>query len=220
MWSLVLLFPNIFFVMLLLPRGFAEECPDNFVLLNKQCYYFSTEARSWDKSKDTCSQMGSKLARIENIHTNNQLYELITGSNWIGFHNFYEKRWKWVDGTNQEFKNWAPNEPNNANHGGVGENCAELCKNNDHCPNGKWNDWLCSSQLKFICQREPLNSEERLDRSCRKLKETGFKASEVNIAFTGEGGVGKSSMINSMRGLKEDDERAAPTSTGVIGTTT
>ncbi|RYG98355.1 hypothetical protein EON65_51545, partial [archaeon] len=39
-------------------------------------------------------------------------------------------------------------------------------------------------------------------------------------AFTGEGGVGKSSMINSMRGLKEDDERAAPTSTGVIGTTT
>ncbi|RYZ81167.1 MAG: hypothetical protein EOP04_24510, partial [Proteobacteria bacterium] len=62
---------------------------------------------------------------------------------------------------------------------------------------------------------------KRTEEELLRLKKLGMNhVNNMNFAFTGEGGVGKSSMINSMRGLKEDDERAAPTSTGVIGTTT
>jgi GTP-binding protein EngB required for normal cell division len=209
----------LYLTIFLISSALADECPDHYVLLNNRCYFFSVDEKNWVESRNACSVQESTLVRIDNLQTNNQIYDQITESHWIGFHNFYQGTWQWVDGQKQDYKNWGTGEPNNFNHGGVGENCAELCRNSDHCPNGKWNDYLCSRKLKFICQRKKLSSQERLEKSCQEIKKNGFKGTDVNVAFTGEGGVGKSSMINSLRGLKEGDDGAAPTSTGVIGTT-
>ena len=50
-----------------------------------------------------------------------------------------------------------------------------------------------------------------------KAKLERWKDVEINISVTGISGVGKSSFINAIRGLKDDDEGAAKT--GVIETT-
>lgn len=60
---------------------------------------------------------------------------------------------------------------------------------------------------------------KRIEEEKARLKALGMDhVNNINIAFTGESGVGKSSMINSLRGLRDTDKGAAPSSTGVIGT--
>ncbi|CAB4038843.1 interferon-inducible GTPase 5-like, partial [Paramuricea clavata] len=50
-----------------------------------------------------------------------------------------------------------------------------------------------------------------------KAKLEGWKDVKIDIGITGDSGVGKSSFINAIRGLKDDDEGAADT--GVKETT-
>jgi len=59
-----------------------------------------------------------------------------------------EGRFKWTDGTELDYKFWAPNEPNNW---GWGEDCGVL--NYFKGRAGVWNDWGCSPSEYYICKK-------------------------------------------------------------------
>ncbi|XP_068069940.1 immunity-related GTPase family, e4 isoform X1 [Danio rerio] len=70
-----------------------------------------------------------------------------------------------------------------------------------------------------IAEAVQASGESTLEKATAKAKESfdQFMNVSLNIAVTGKTGSGKSSFINALRGLKDDDEGAAPT--GVTETT-
>lgn len=55
-----------------------------------------------------------------------------------------EGRFKWVTGSNLEYNNFWPGEPNNS---GGKEDCAEMRYS------GLWNDVSCNKEQYFICEK-------------------------------------------------------------------
>ncbi|XP_073700690.1 interferon-inducible GTPase 5-like [Garra rufa] len=76
-----------------------------------------------------------------------------------------------------------------------------------------------STQDRAVLEAVSSSGESTLDRATAKAKETFDQLLHVtlNIAVTGKTGSGKSSFVNALRGLSDDDEGAAPT--GVTETT-
>ncbi|XP_050957151.1 interferon-inducible GTPase 5-like [Labeo rohita] len=75
------------------------------------------------------------------------------------------------------------------------------------------------SQDPAVVEAVKASGESNLERATAKAKETFDQLMNVslNIAVTGKTGSGKSSFVNALRGLNDDDDEAAPT--GVIETT-
>lgn len=76
-------------------------------------------------------------------------------STWIGINDLNrESSFKWSDGTPFAFMNWADTEPN----GNEGENCGEMKM--DDWTKGRWNDYICSEPLHFVCEKKGSNYVE------------------------------------------------------------
>ena len=53
--------------------------------------------------------------------------------------------WRWLDGTEYDWQNWYPDEPNNIPSGGTGE--VRMINN------GEWRDYPKSAEFRYICER-------------------------------------------------------------------
>ena len=53
--------------------------------------------------------------------------------------------WRWLDGTEYDWQNWHPDEPNNIPSGGTGE--VRMMDN------GEWRDYTKSREFRYICER-------------------------------------------------------------------
>ena len=53
--------------------------------------------------------------------------------------------WRWLDGTEYDWQNWYPDEPNNSPSGGTGEVRV--------IHTGEWRDYIKSAEFKYICER-------------------------------------------------------------------
>lgn len=45
----------------------CRECPDGWLHIGNQCYYFSNDKLDWMKSRDSCEEMGSHLTILHTI---------------------------------------------------------------------------------------------------------------------------------------------------------
>ena len=126
-------------------------------------YKYFQEKLSWSAAEARCQQDGGHLASIHSIYENNFLHQLKTGTDtWFGFNDINtEGDWGWSDGSDVDFENWYPGEPNNC---GGGVNCdpnnrdsAQDCAHFDYHPryNGKWDDAQCQNRKNFICKKNP-----------------------------------------------------------------
>jgi glutamine synthetase type III len=72
----------------------------------------------------------------------------LTGGFWLdGTDEFSEGMWEWAStGQAMDYTHWFPGEPNDA---GNDEDCLLI---HDSYPNGEWNDGLCSTHFKYICE--------------------------------------------------------------------
>nr|XP_045588273.1 C-type lectin mannose-binding isoform-like isoform X2 [Procambarus clarkii] len=130
----------------------AESCPDPFVLLGGQCYYFHTSTTlSWQDAREYCWSMdtAADLAVVDDCHQ----FAII----WDHILIYYTGKWFWVGGTDlgQEgewyFINgnpvpmglpfWLPGSPNDEG------NCLDISVNS-----GYFNDYPCVNKGSFICQ--------------------------------------------------------------------
>ena len=57
-----------------------------------------------------------------------------------------EDEWTWTDGSSWNFTDWNPAQPDNAHNN---ENCLNMFSSRR---TGKWNDYPCTRELKFLCK--------------------------------------------------------------------
>ncbi|XP_032995620.1 C-type lectin domain family 4 member M-like isoform X2 [Lacerta agilis] len=87
-------------------RNFTEElcsgCPQNWVLFEKHCYFFSTSKKPWLAAKQSCEKEGAHLVIINIQAEQSFLVKQLASEHvlWIGLSDTVkEGEWRWVDGT-------------------------------------------------------------------------------------------------------------------------
>ncbi|XP_048861338.1 CD209 antigen-like protein D [Brienomyrus brachyistius] len=113
--------------------------------IGTQLYYFSTEKKNWQESRQDCKNKGGDLIIINS----QQEQDIIRGMDvWIGLTDReHEGAWKWVDGTPLTTKYWREGEPNNIHD----EDCAYNVAGTTH-PIG-WNDANCDAKCFSVCEK-------------------------------------------------------------------
>ncbi|XP_038640510.1 uncharacterized protein LOC119956998 [Scyliorhinus canicula] len=124
------------------------QCPPNWHLFNRACYYFSNQTGTWQFAKQQCSTEHSHLLVINSSEEQNFITEAANNSMyWIGLRDIGGGNWTWVDDTicRSSSTFWSVGEPNNWN--GKTEDCVHI---EDE---GRWNDIQCSANLSWICEK-------------------------------------------------------------------
>ncbi|XP_078392737.1 hepatic lectin-like [Cetorhinus maximus] len=115
------------------------------------------ESKEWNSAKLQCESLNSHLIIINTEQEQNFMEKSIEnnpGDYWIGLTDREsEGNWKWVDGSPVSFTRWGQGEPNNWNGN---ENCAIIKTRG-------WNDYSCSDQFRFICEKRALPCVEAAD---------------------------------------------------------
>ncbi|MBN3311068.1 MRC2 protein, partial [Amia calva] len=109
-----------------------------------QRYTLIKESKTWLAAQDYCQEKHTDLVTIQSDSENDAVRKRAGGIvAWIGLFN---DPWKWSDGSNSAFQNWAVNQPNNYNGN---DKCVHVLVNN--AEKGKINDYICSVKYPFIC---------------------------------------------------------------------
>ncbi|XP_076145035.1 asialoglycoprotein receptor 1-like isoform X2 [Alosa pseudoharengus] len=130
----------------------VRRCADAWEYHDGSCYYFSSDMKNWEDSRDACVTMGGHLAIINSETEMDFLWNKVKGTvYWIGLTQVQpEGSWHWVDNTLlTDPKYWGPNQPDD--HKGAdpvnGEDCVMITKWEK-----TWNDLICGKSLKRICE--------------------------------------------------------------------
>merc|ERR1712013_530074 len=128
------------------------------------CYFWSIPKggwgdpakKNWEESKSECDMRNGTLAAVTSIEVHKFLMRKVDKESriqdtwfWIGgTDKEIEGIWKWADGSDWSFTQWATL-PNKQPSSGSKQNCLQLY-HGTHATNG-WNDQYCSQSLPFIC---------------------------------------------------------------------
>jgi len=125
-------------------------------------YKFIPIKKSWNKAKNDAEKLGGYLVCITSEKEQNFISEIITINGnvqptWIGLSDEeVEGEWKWVNGEKVEYKDWQPNQPDNADCWGGKQNCAWL----GFCNSPKWDDiWEHASFYSVVEFDKPIDSQ-------------------------------------------------------------
>ncbi|XP_051787816.1 scavenger receptor cysteine-rich type 1 protein M130-like isoform X2 [Erpetoichthys calabaricus] len=118
---------------------------------SSQCYQFFTEKKSWIDAELYCVRLGGNLASVHSSGDHHFITSLIKRSDshqpttWLGgFDCVRTLSWLWTDGSQWDFTNWNPGEPNN-------DRGIENCLHTNYLVPGGWNDIECEHQFPFVC---------------------------------------------------------------------
>lgn len=166
--------------------GFVGDCSASFASLglgpvidpvvalceqasDGRTYTLHREALPWTAAEAACVAAGGHLASMHSAADVSQVMATGAGGNtWVGLNDLAEEAgcdgdgFDWIDGTENDFNNWAAGEPNDwmdgaAHCDGVagigsqgdadgGEDCVELT------PTGTWNEGGCTRPQPFVCR--------------------------------------------------------------------
>jgi len=115
-------------------------------------YAISKTQRRHQLAEKACVKWGGNLASFQNKQEESAVAKLIPYGDlkqyWIGLtERGRDGMWTWTDGTEYEYDNWRPGEPNN--YVGRDEDCAMI----NLWGLKQWFDSSCASSLHYICQR-------------------------------------------------------------------
>ncbi|XP_029132847.2 CD209 antigen-like protein E [Labrus bergylta] len=139
-----------------LQRLFNQKniCTEGWKFFRRSCYLFSTQAKTWEESRQDCRNRGADLVIVDSIEEQEFITDNIEDYNWIGLSDSdNESIWKWTDGTPLTQAYWARGEPNNDGViPKIGEDCVHLY--NDRIKEENWNDVSCSLSKRWICEKK------------------------------------------------------------------
>ncbi|XP_060711144.1 CD209 antigen-like protein C isoform X1 [Hemiscyllium ocellatum] len=125
----------------------SGKCPEDWRRFQQNCYYFSSESKTWTEAQRACASLDANLVVINKPEEQAFIKTLIQNKRyWIGLtDSISEGHWRWVDGMDytSSVKFWSEGEPNNASD----EDCAEIYSN------GGWNDRSCDVSQQWICEK-------------------------------------------------------------------
>ena len=101
--------------------------------------------------------MGRSLVSIKNQRENSIIKEIIKrtwGSFWIGLNDrSVEGNFEWIDGSVNDYRDWAAEEPNNA----YNQDCVQLWRQKNY----KWDDDRCVAAKRYICGPGKLHFQKK-----------------------------------------------------------
>ncbi|XP_078538792.1 ultra-long-chain fatty acid omega-hydroxylase-like isoform X1 [Lissotriton helveticus] len=78
---------------------YQEPCPENWIYINRTCYYISEEERGWESSRNFCQSQGASLLLLKSHQDLVSAHKLACRKEfWIGLQRIWEEL-KWLDGT-------------------------------------------------------------------------------------------------------------------------
>ena len=120
-------------------------------------------ALSWSEARDACEKMGGHLVTINSEEEQDFVTHLILRGNancyWIGGIKV-PGRWQWITGEAVTYRNWAKDEPNNADGNEVvimmyGKTSSNIGQWNDESPFGNpYDDFYNLENFGFVCEWE------------------------------------------------------------------
>ncbi|XP_029976937.1 galactose-specific lectin nattectin-like [Salarias fasciatus] len=126
-------------------------CPLFWYNFNRRCYLYVTSEMTWADAELYCVSQGANLVSIHSEEEHNFVNWLIKTLNpeqsytWIGLSDVHkEGAWMWSDGSRFNFAIWRIGQPDNA---GQIENCGHTNAGERF----RWNDFPCSTLLRFVC---------------------------------------------------------------------
>ncbi|XP_078616305.1 echinoidin-like [Branchiostoma floridae x Branchiostoma japonicum] len=137
-----------------LGKGFHQNravtsCPPYWIPWEGACYRFFDHALSWRQAERMCALFASNVVSIHSPEENNFVYGLTAHyvRTWIGLNDINaDGEFTWTDGTDENYLNWAPGQPDEAYNG---EDCVEFW---DKGAEGEWNDLDCGALRPFTCK--------------------------------------------------------------------
>ncbi|XP_077573854.1 galactose-specific lectin nattectin-like [Stigmatopora nigra] len=134
------------------------NCPKGWTLLDKYCYIYQHDPRSFSDAESVCNVIGGNLVSINSRKENAVVVELIREAEgsvvdaWIGLHDAIEEgEFVWTDGEVLNFRFFGSGQPDNDNGN---EDCVEIAASGE-----MWADDQCSGLHPFVCIR-PVNKKE------------------------------------------------------------
>uniref|UniRef100_UPI003AAE14F2 putative C-type lectin domain family 20 member A n=1 Tax=Centroberyx gerrardi TaxID=166262 RepID=UPI003AAE14F2 len=107
-------------------------------------FIFVNKSKTWTKAQSYCRERYTDLASVRNQAENDEIKTIIPQGTdaWIGL---FRDSWKWSDGSATSITNW------NTKNSEPKDNITEACGMSRV---GKWETWLCSHRLFFVCYSE------------------------------------------------------------------
>uniref|UniRef100_A0A3Q4AGM8 C-type lectin domain-containing protein n=1 Tax=Mola mola TaxID=94237 RepID=A0A3Q4AGM8_MOLML len=117
---------------------------------NISCYYVSNVRKNWTMSRLDCIARGADLVIIDSREEQVFVQSLLNSSQdaWIGMTDSVEEgTWMWVDGSPVTITFWRPGQPNSYQGD---QDCGEVLQTEG----GHWNDYSCSTEQIWICEKK------------------------------------------------------------------
>uniref|UniRef100_A0A8C9QMZ9 C-type lectin domain-containing protein n=1 Tax=Spermophilus dauricus TaxID=99837 RepID=A0A8C9QMZ9_SPEDA len=126
-------------------------CPKNWKSFSSSCYFFSTDAKSWNSSQENCSRMEAHLVVINSKEEQDFLTQNMakTAAYFVGLSDPEgHGHWQWVDQTpyNQSATFWHPGEPSHSE-----ERCV-IVNHPSTSSKWGWNDIRCKVHYRSVCE--------------------------------------------------------------------
>ena len=122
-------------------------------------YFLCESTCQWTVAREECEALGGELASIPDQKTQDAISKMISEQGglkfyWVGMRaqsTESGKQFLWVDGTDADYTNWAPGEPNDKRRTEKGENFVGVW-----AKDGTWNDFIdegyeTDGDCGFIC---------------------------------------------------------------------
>ncbi|XP_008591450.1 PREDICTED: C-type lectin domain family 4 member A isoform X1 [Galeopterus variegatus] len=124
-------------------------CPKNWKPFSSNCYFISTESRSWNESEQSCSAMEAHLLVINSKEKQDFITSQLQKkyAYYLGLSDPQgNSQWQWVDQTpyNKNVTFWHSGEPSNGD-----EHCVMI---NARSQRWGWNDVRCDGKQMSICE--------------------------------------------------------------------
>ncbi|KAL6467100.1 hypothetical protein MHYP_G00249040 [Metynnis hypsauchen] len=117
-----------------------------WIYFNSSIYYISTEKKSWDESRQFCTERGADLLIINSREEQDFIYKFRRGHwAWIGLTYKDRDGWRWVDGSALTTRFWTLG-------GTTGSGlCVVTGYGTDPVLN--WNNYYCERAYIWICEK-------------------------------------------------------------------
>ncbi|XP_070175303.1 macrophage mannose receptor 1-like [Littorina saxatilis] len=149
-------------------------CQQGWSAQGEYCYQLATTSqRSWPEARYACTVSGGNLASVHSMDEMTFLSQLFmttqgvdtTANVWLGLSKGLSDGFRWSDGTETEFDNWADGEPSDTDSG-QHQDCVQAA-----ISDGTWNDVDCFDANYYVCKA--------LKESSTTLKQGTAQASAV-----------------------------------------